>query len=61
VEAAAFLRRSRSSFRKQWQARLLPQPSDRNGNRNLWDRRVLERYVDGRSGINDNGSSWDDL
>jgi hypothetical protein len=57
--AAHFLGRSRTRFREQVAAKLLPGPSDRNGNVNLWDLRLLDRYVDQKSGIDDTLSGWD--
>lgn len=60
AEAAAYLGRSRTRFREQVRSRLLPQASDSNGNRPLWDRKLLDRYVDALSGIGDNDNSWDD-
>lgn len=60
-QAAAYLGRSASRFREQVAARILPQPVTKNGNRRLWDVRLLDRYVDQLSGINDNSGSWDGL
>jgi len=59
--AAAYLGISKSHFRKLWEKdRVLPQPH-RLGNRLLWDRRLLDRYVDALSGIAPSSNSWDDL
>lgn len=57
--AAHFLGRSRTRFREQVAAKLLPGPSDKNGNVNLWDLRLLDRYVDQKSGIDDTVDGWD--
>lgn len=57
--AAHYLGRSRSRFREQVKVGALPAASDRNGNVNLWDIRILDRYVDQRSGIDDTLSGWD--
>jgi hypothetical protein len=59
--AAQYLGRSRTRFREQVAKRVLPQPSDANGNRKLWDRFALDRYIDARSGFDEQSSSWDDL
>lgn len=60
-QAAAYLGRSRNAFRAQLARGELPQPSDRNGNRNLWDRQLLDRHVDLLSGIGDAENPWDSL
>lgn len=60
-QAATYLGRSVTRFREQVKARTLPQPCTRNGNRNLWDLRQIDRYIDQLSGMNDNAGSWDDL
>lgn len=57
--AAHYLGRSRTRFREQVAAKVLPAASDKNGNINLWDLRILDRYVDQRSGIDDTLSGWD--
>jgi hypothetical protein len=59
--AAAYLGRSRTRFREQVEAGALPQPITRNGNRRLWDRRLLDRYVDALSGLVETADSWADL
>jgi hypothetical protein len=59
--AAAYLGRSRTRFRDQVEAGALPQPVTRNGNRRLWDRHLLDRYVDALSGLADTTDSWADL
>lgn len=59
--AAAYLGRSRTRFRDQVAAGALPQPITRNGNRRLWDKRLLDRYVDALSGLVDKTDSWADL
>ena len=60
-DAAAYLGRSRNKFRDGVAARVLLQPSDQNGNRKLWDRRVLDRHVDALSGIGEVDNPWDSL
>lgn len=57
--AAAYLGRGRTRFREQVKERLLPGPSDRNGNVDLWDLRALDRYVDHRSGFRASLGEWD--
>lgn len=57
--AAAYLGRGRTRFREQVAAGELPGPSDRNGNVPLWDVRVLDHYVDRRSGFGASVKSWD--
>lgn len=57
--AAHYLGRSRTRFHEQVAKGELPAPSDQNGNVKLWDLRVLDRYVDQRSGIDDTLSGWD--
>ncbi len=62
MQAAKYMGRSQTSFRKQVALHVLPQPSTANGNRRLWDRAVLDRYIDICSGLNaGNDNSWDDL
>lgn len=56
--AAAYLGISKSRFRTRWQGRELPQPH-RDGRRLLWDRVLLDRYVDALSGIGASTNSWD--
>ncbi len=58
--AAAYLGRGRTTFRDQRAKGLLPPPSDRNGNIPLWDVRVLDRFVDSKSGLTASSNSWDD-
>lgn len=41
-------------------AGLLPPPCDRNGNRKLWDRAALDRYIDEKSGIANDANPWDE-
>lgn len=60
VTAAAYLGRSRTAFREQRAKNLLPAPSDKNGNIPLWDVRVLDRFVDAKSGLGAPTNSWDD-
>ncbi|SMF70694.1 helix-turn-helix transcriptional regulator [Allosphingosinicella indica] len=58
--AAGYLGIGKTHFRKRWQAKSLPQPH-KDGSRLLWDRRLLDRYVDELSGIGPSSSSWDDV
>jgi len=58
--AAAYLGIGKTRFRSRWQAREIPQPH-RDGKRLLWDRRLLDRYVDALSGLASNSGTWDDL
>lgn len=59
--AAAYLGISKSNFHERWSAaKELPQPH-RIGSRVLWDRLLLDRYVDALSGLSASGNSWDDL
>ncbi|ALC13791.1 hypothetical protein [Sphingopyxis sp. 113P3] len=57
--AAAYLGRGRTKFREEVAKRLLPAHSDQNGNVKLWDIRLLDHYIDGRSGFGDTSSGWD--
>lgn len=58
--AAVYVGRSRSAFRDQVARGTLPAHSDSNGNVKLWDVRILDRYVDQRSGLGAPSSGWDD-
>lgn len=58
--AAAYLGRSKTTFRTQWQRGILPQPH-RDGGRLYWDRVLLDRYVDALSGIGAQADSWANL
>lgn len=60
-QAAAYLGRSKNAFRAQVENGTLPKPSDKNGNRNLWDRQLLDRHIDVLSGIGDVANPWDSL
>lgn len=60
-QAAQYLNRGRSTFRKQRAEGHLPQPTDFNGRRPLWDIRVLDRFVDMKSGIVAHDDTWADL
>lgn len=60
VTAAAYIGRSRTAFREQRKRGLLPAPSDSNGNIPLWDVRVLDRFVDTKSGLVPQSNTWDD-
>jgi hypothetical protein len=58
--AAAYLGISKTRFRARWkEKRELPQPH-RDGRRLLWDRRLLDRYVDALSGIAPVADTWAD-
>lgn len=59
--AAAYLGRSKTCFRQDVAKGRLPQPSDRNGRRRLWDIRILDKHVDGLSGLAASSNSWDDI
>lgn len=58
--AAAYLGRGRTRFLEQVKDGTLPAASDRNGNVDLWDIRVLDRYVDRCSGLASPLRGWDD-
>lgn len=58
VDAARYLGRGRTSFRKQVRAGILPSPVERNGRSPLWDRRKLDEYVDGLSGGGKSANPW---
>jgi len=59
--AAAYLGRGRSRFREEWRAGKAPAPSDRKGRVPLWDMRVLDSFVDAKSGIKEPvRNTWDD-
>lgn len=58
--AAAYLGRSKTRFLQQVAKAELPAASDQNGNVKLWDLRVLDRYVDRRSGFGSPVQGWDD-
>ena len=60
VTAAAYLSRGRTTFREQVRRGALPGPSDRNGNVPLWDVRVLDSFVDTKSGLVPPSNTWDD-
>lgn len=55
--AAAYLGISKSRFRTRWTARALPQPH-RDGRRLLWDRKLLDSYVDALSAIDESDGGW---
>ena len=60
-QAASYIGRSRTAFRSQRLAGQVPAPSDFNGKVPLWDTRVLDRWVDQRSGLGaSNANSWGD-
>ena len=48
--AAAYLGISKTTFRTRWQANAYPQPI-REGRRLLWNRRMLDRFVDNQAGL----------
>lgn len=58
--AAAYIGRGRTKFEDQVKKGELPAPSDQVGNVKLWDLRVLDRYVDRRSGFGSPALGWDD-
>lgn len=58
--AAAYIGRSRTAFREQRRKGLLPAPSDQNGNIPLWDVRILDRFVDAKSGLGATSNTWGD-
>ncbi len=58
--AAAYLGRGRTRFADQVKRGELPAASDRNGNVYLWDLRILDQYVDRRSGLGPSLRGWDD-
>ena len=60
VTAAAYIGRSRTAFRDQRARGELPAPSDKNGNVPLWDVRILDRFVDAKSGLGPETNSWGD-
>ena len=56
--AAAYLGIGKTGFRMRWKDRKeLPQPH-RIGERLLWDRKLLDRYVDALSGIEAEPEGW---
>lgn len=57
ITAAAYLGTSATHFRSRWQARVLPQPH-KDGRRLLWDRKLLDRYVDAVSGLDAEPEGW---
>lgn len=57
--AAAYVGRGRTKFREDVEKGVLPAHSDTNGNIRLWDIRILDHYVDTRSGFGDHRSGWD--
>lgn len=57
--AAAYLGRGETKFREQVRRGELPAPSDKNGNVELWDIRILDQYVDQRSGLGADLKGWD--
>lgn len=59
--AAAYCGRGRTRFLEQVKAGSLPASSDKNGNVDLWDLRILDRYIDRRSGLGAQLREWDDL
>lgn len=60
LAAAAYLGRGRTRFREEWKSGRLPAPSDRNGKVPLWDVKVLDRFVDAKSGLGPQTNSWGD-
>lgn len=57
--AAAYLGRGRTKFREEVARGKLPAHSDTNGNVKLWDLRILDQYVDQRSGLAPELKAWD--
>ncbi|HEX7857363.1 MAG TPA: hypothetical protein VF503_27080 [Sphingobium sp.] len=57
--AAAYIGRGRTKFREEVLAGRIPRHSDENGNVKLWDLKVLDQYVDQRSGLGTRLGSWD--
>jgi hypothetical protein len=57
--AAAYVGRGKTRFREDWEAGRIPGPCDQNGNVRLWDLKLLDRYVDQRSGLGSPLGSWD--
>ncbi len=55
--AAAYLGIGMTRFRMRWQGRELPQPH-KDGRRLLWDRKLLDRYVDAISGLDAEPEGW---
>lgn len=55
--AAAYLGIGATRFRMRVQKKELPQPH-RDGRRLLWDRKLLDRYVDALSGIDAQPEGW---
>ena len=62
THAALYLGVSASTFRDRVKARTYPQPV-REGGRNLWSRRQLDRFVDAQFGLagdnDEEGGGWD--
>lgn len=58
--AAAYLGRGRTRFREEWRAGKAPAPSDKKGRVPLWDIKVLDRFVDAKSGLGIERNTWDD-
>jgi hypothetical protein len=59
--AATYIGRSRTAFRMQRQAGQVPAPSDYNGKVPLWDTRVLDAWVDAKSGLGASNDGWADF
>jgi hypothetical protein len=60
-QAATYLGRSRTAFRSQRSAGQVPSPSDYNGKVPLWDTRVLDAWVDAKSGLGASNDGWADF
>lgn len=60
--AASYLSVSKTTFLQRVAKRAYPSPK-REGKRVLWDRRLLDRFVDAQFGIANNTTSdnWDDI
>lgn len=57
--AAAYLGVSKTNFRGKWQSRQYPQPV-RDGNRLLWSRVQLDRFVEAQFGLSSANEEGDD-
>lgn len=60
-DAAQYVGRSKTSFREQVRASILPAPLTRNGNVRLWDRHALDKYVDSLRGESAASAGWEGL
>lgn len=60
-QAASYIGRSRTAFRSQRLAGQVPAPSDFNGKIPLWDTRILDAWVDAKSGLGASNDGWADF